>query len=510
LRTGCTTAALTVNYTVGGTASVGADYTELGNSVTFAAGSAAASKTVSVIDDTSVDSDETVVLTLASGNGYTVGSSSSATVIIQDDDLGCTQTAWVTGFTPGTLRNDLGGWRGNRFEVGASAMQVLQLGRVFINGNTQDHELRLVRVSDNAVVASVNWTPAGGVHNEIKYVPLSAPVTLEANTRYYLASLEVAGRDNWYSYNTAVTTTGMAAVQTAAYSSNGVSWSAFGAAGSFSHGPVSVTYCDKPAPVVSVVAADATAGEPGTGQGAGVFMFYRTGPTSSDLTVNFARTGSATSGSDFASIGTTVTFAAGLDTATKNVDVIDDSIVEANETVTVILAGGAGYSIGTPSTATVTIRSDDLPVVTVTASDSVSGEPGTGQGNGVFRFSRTGPTTSTLTVNFTRTGTATSGSDFNSIGTAVTFAVGSATATKTVVVLDDTAAEADETVRVALASGTGYVIGTSSAATVTIKSDDLPRVTVVATDATAGEPGTSEVMALSCLAAPGRLLALSR
>ena len=66
---------LTVNFTVGGTATSGSDYTAIGTTVTFAAGSATATKTVSVIDDSLVEGDETVMVTLASGTGYTVGSS---------------------------------------------------------------------------------------------------------------------------------------------------------------------------------------------------------------------------------------------------------------------------------------------------------------------------------------------------------------------------------------------------------------------------------------------------
>ncbi|MGQ9663239.1 MAG: Calx-beta domain-containing protein, partial [Kiritimatiellia bacterium] len=111
-------------------------------------------------------------------------------------------------------------------------------------------------------------------------------------------------------------------------------------------------------------------------------------------------------------------------------------------------------------------------VVTVTAPDAVAGEPGSGQGEGVFRFSRSGPTGSGLTVNFTVGGTATSGSDYSSLGSSVTFAAGSATVDKTVTVLDDTLVEGDETVVVTLQPGVGYTVGSPSTATVTIKDDD--------------------------------------
>ncbi|MFM6023681.1 MAG: Calx-beta domain-containing protein, partial [Dolichospermum sp.] len=77
-RTGVTTNALTVNYTVAGTATTGTDYTGIATAgttktVTFAAGSSTATVTVDPTADTTVESDETVILTLASGTGYTIG-----------------------------------------------------------------------------------------------------------------------------------------------------------------------------------------------------------------------------------------------------------------------------------------------------------------------------------------------------------------------------------------------------------------------------------------------------
>jgi hypothetical protein len=76
-RTGPTTSALTVNYTVAGTASIGTDYTDIAatpatKSITFAAGSATATVTVDPTADASIEPDETVAITLASGTGYTI------------------------------------------------------------------------------------------------------------------------------------------------------------------------------------------------------------------------------------------------------------------------------------------------------------------------------------------------------------------------------------------------------------------------------------------------------
>ena len=85
-RTGSTASSLTVNYTVGGTATNGTDYATLSGSVIIGAGSATALITVSPVDDALVEGNETVILTLSANAAYTVGSPNNATVNIADND----------------------------------------------------------------------------------------------------------------------------------------------------------------------------------------------------------------------------------------------------------------------------------------------------------------------------------------------------------------------------------------------------------------------------------------
>jgi hypothetical protein len=114
-------------------------------------------------------------------------------------------------------------------------------------------------------------------------------------------------------------------------------------------------------PAVSVTATDATAGEPGSGQGSGTFTFTRTGSTAAVLTVSFTVGGTATSGSDYTALGTSITFSAGMATTTSTVSVLDDALAEGDETVVLTLAGGTDYTVGSPSAATVTIKDDEPP-----------------------------------------------------------------------------------------------------------------------------------------------------
>jgi hypothetical protein len=88
-RTGATTNALTVNYGIAGTA-LSTDYTGetpgTGKTITFAAGSATATLTLDPTADTTLETDETISLQLATGNGYTIGTTAAQVATIINDD----------------------------------------------------------------------------------------------------------------------------------------------------------------------------------------------------------------------------------------------------------------------------------------------------------------------------------------------------------------------------------------------------------------------------------------
>ena len=93
-REGPTTSALTVNFTAAGTASSSTDYALTGaatfdganGTVTIPIGSSTAALTVNPTTDSTVEPDETVIVTVAAGTGYDVGTPGSATGTITNDD----------------------------------------------------------------------------------------------------------------------------------------------------------------------------------------------------------------------------------------------------------------------------------------------------------------------------------------------------------------------------------------------------------------------------------------
>jgi hypothetical protein len=223
-RSGSAGSALTAMFTVGGTATPGVDYRQMSGMVTFAAGSTSANLSVDVMDDLEPEPSETVVVTLVAGTAYTAGSPGSATVIILDDDSSCPPGPWVTAKTLGSAMNSLTAWLGLRVRTGASPLTVTDLGRIHLDGNTAAHELRLIHASTKATVAAALWTPAGGVNGTFRYVSLTSPVTLAANTEYYLVSREVSGGDRWCNAATTLSTTAAASLLGTAISADGATW----------------------------------------------------------------------------------------------------------------------------------------------------------------------------------------------------------------------------------------------------------------------------------------------
>jgi len=128
------------------------------------------------------------------------------------------------------------------------------------------------------------------------------------------------------------------------------------------------------APVVTIMANDPTATEAGatTGQ----FTVSRTDSTASSLTVKYDVTGTATSGIDYRVLSGSVTILAGSAMATITVTPIDDTVVEAPETVIAKISANDAYTIGTQNSAKVTITSDDV-LPTITSFTPTSGEEGT-------------------------------------------------------------------------------------------------------------------------------------
>ena len=90
----------------------------------------------------------------------------------------------------------------------------------------------------------------------------------------------------------------------------------------------------------------------------------RTGGTGAASVEIATVTGSASERSDYATINRTLRFAAGETSKTIQLSIIDDLRVESNETLTLTLSGAVNTTIGSPSSAVVTITDNDTAAPT--------------------------------------------------------------------------------------------------------------------------------------------------
>ncbi|MGE5295165.1 MAG: GLUG motif-containing protein, partial [Solirubrobacterales bacterium] len=100
---------ITVNFTVGGTASYGADYTATGaarftataGTVRIPAGRKSVTVTINPTADPTLEPDETVVLTVQPGTGYSVGTPGAATGTVLTDE----EATWIAPADAHGIRN---------------------------------------------------------------------------------------------------------------------------------------------------------------------------------------------------------------------------------------------------------------------------------------------------------------------------------------------------------------------------------------------------------------------
>lgn len=206
------------------------------------------------------------------------------------------------------------------------------------------------------------------------------------------------------------------------------------------------------------------------------------------VTVGYALTaGTAEAGSDFTTETGTVSFAAGQTVAWIDVNLLDDAVVEGNETLSVTLNGPSGLQLGSLVSHTLTITDNDSAVVSMTSADPAAAEGGDAA---TVTFARTGSAVDALTVSYSRAGTAAATTDYSGLtGTAV-IPAGQSSVTLTLTPVQDSALEGSETVLLTVTSGS-YVIGSPGTVTLTILDDDRNAVSIAATAAQAVEGGGS-------------------
>ncbi|ODV40076.1 Calx-beta domain-containing protein [Microcystis aeruginosa] len=203
-----------------------------------------------------------------------------------------------------------------------------------------------------------------------------------------------------------------------------------------------------------------------------VYTFTRTGVTTNPLTVNYTLGGTATLNTDYTRTGTnnTVTFAAGSTTAKVTIDPTADTIVESNETVTLTLASGTGYKVGTTPPVTGTITNDDFPQLSINNITVVEGL----DNNAILTVTVNNSNPQPISVNYTTAPiNATANVDYTSKTGTITIAPNTATATISIPLLNDNLNEPDEAFTVTLSNPVNATINPDEAIGQVIITDTL-------------------------------------
>ncbi|MBD2268610.1 M10 family metallopeptidase C-terminal domain-containing protein [Anabaena sp. FACHB-1391] len=653
-RTGDFSSSLTVNYTIGGTATNGTDYGSLSGTVTFAAGSATATVAVNPINDNLYEGNETVTLTLATGTTYTLGTNSTATLTITDNDIVVTQltnnnrgdfspaisgnnVVWYGSdgyddeifFYNGTSTTQLSSnnynddspqisgnnvvWSGSDgydneifFYNGTSTNQLTSNSRddsapqisgnnvvwsgggdIFFYNGTSTTQLSSNNYNDDSPAISGNnvvWWGYDGTDYEIFFYNGTSTIQLTNNSIndyypqisgnnvvwygwdgtdyeifFYNGTSTIQLTNNsindyypqisgnnvvWYGWDgtdyeiffyngtsTTQLTNNPYNDYATAISGNNVVWSGYDGTdyeiylynGTSTIQLTNNSYEDSVPqisrnivwygldgtdyeiyqanfiPQITVAATDANAGETvsGTTPNPGVFTLTRSESNINSLTVNYTITGTATNGIDYSQLTGTATFAAGSSTTTITVTPTDDLIFEGNETVTLTLATGTGYTLGTAQTATVTIADNDaIPQVSINDVTITEGNSGTRSAN--FIVSLSNPNSQTISVNYQTVDddATTANNDYVATTGTITFTPGQTTKTLPITINGDTVGEANEAFTVLLTNAVNATLLKNEGIGI-IRNDDLPGVTVTAIYTQATESGVPGIFQLN-------------
>ena len=442
-RSGSITGTLTVDYaTANGTAVAPGDYTSRQGTLTFSPGELSETITVPILEDTVHEGDETFTVTLSNPTNAVLGSPSTATGTITNDDA----VPSISVNSP-TSAEGTGGTSTLTFRVSLSGASS---GTVTVDYAT----------GGGTATANTDYTPATGT---LTFEPgqtfKDIPVTIVAD------SMDEADET----------------VQLTVSNAGGTGTATIGTP----TGTGTITD-DDAQPTTSI--ADATVTEGNSGTVNAVFTVSLSAASGRTVTMNFATAdGTATQPADYASTSGSLSFAPGETTKSIEVPVAGELLDETDETFTVTLSAPVNTTFS-DGTATGTIVDDD-PMVSI--GDVTVTEGASGTVNADFPVTLTVASDKTVTVTAT-TSVGTAGtSDFTTKSATVTFVPGDTSETFTVLVQGDTIDESNETFTVVLSAPTNAVIGDGSGTGTIIDDDGAPTVRIDGTSVTEGNTGTA-------------------
>ena len=437
-----TAGALSVNYTISGTATNGTDYTRLTGPIMIPDGATGVDLSVTPINDTLAEGVETVILTLGSGPGYGI-EVPSATLYLGDDDstamasVGFVSATASTSETPDATNGEF-----RSVAVTLSAAQTREVTAEFTaaggSAAGDDIDWSFVDETDALITRGLVTFPAGSVTQNLRLKVRNDGI-IEGNETAVLELRNVNGARVSGSRNKHTLT-------------------------------ITDNNSANPVPRVSFLVSDTSRSEADGNEP--LLIAALDAPATSAVTVNYSVTGTATQGEDFTLADGTLTFNPGTVSKMLPLVILADATTELAETVIVTLTEPAGAVLGTVITHTLKITDSNAPVLGVQASAPELSED---TGTGIFTVSRAGGSNAQeVTASYSLTGTALNGTDYTAATGTITIPANQNAASVVITPVIDTTQEPDKTVVLTLLPDVNYEISLNRESIMTILDDDLP------------------------------------
>ncbi len=341
------TSDLTVNLTPGGTAGSN-DVVTPPTSAVILANTTSAEVSVQTRDTNTVGADTTISMTIAGGAGYTVGAPSSATTTIANDNV---PTITITG--------------GATVSPGGSDTLTLTASQA--------------PIQNTPVTLSFAGSAAPGTN----YTAPNPVVTLAAGSTTATVTINTLS-PNVIEPNAFILVS--ITPNPAAYAVGSPGSAVVAITGSSALPSVTLTsatnYLEKGSPYVVTV---------GLSQA-----------ISSPLTISLTYGGSAVQGVDYVPPAGSIVVPAGQTSLPVQIPTITDNVVEPDQTLTVSLAPSSAYTVGTPSSTSVTITSSVVPQLSISVSQGTVSQGGAAS----FVITANQAPSKATSVNFAVAGTA--------------------------------------------------------------------------------------------------------
>lgn len=426
LRTGDTTTAATVDYsTSDGTATAGQDYAATSGRLDFVAGLSVQSFAVPILPDSLVEGSETILLRLSNPTGGAgLGGRDTVALTITDDDVASAVQFASPTFTV-------------REKSGSAKITVTRIGGL-ASGVTVHYS-----TSDGTATAGQDYAATSG-------------------------TLSFGPGQTSQSFLVAVTNDALAKGKGTLLLS--LSAPTGGTLGSPNAAVLTITDDD----LAGTVQFSAPTYAVDEGGPYATITVTRTGGTAGGVTVDYATSEvTATAGQDYTATSGALLFGPGATRLTFSVPILDDGLVEGNETIRLDLSNPAGGAkLGPLAAAVLHIREDNPVLQFSSASYSFPESTPTA----VITVKRSGQTATPASVSYaTSDGTAKSGVRYMGTSGVLFFGPGVLSQSFAVPLLNDTRNEASETVLLRLsAPSAGTALGQQSTAVLTIGDNDAP------------------------------------